>query len=166
MKSGKETNPLYGALDAYYAGILALSGDVQTARNVQKGNYYMWTNFGIEPEEFNFRTDQITDPSYPLRPENIESCFYLYRNTHDDQYLRMGQRMIGDILKKCKTKAGYAAVKNVQTGELTDSMESFFFAETLKYAFLLFASEQTLDLEKIVFNTEAHPLKRKTTKTD
>ena len=90
MTSGKETHSLYGALDAFYAGILALSGDLETAGKIQRGNYYMWTKFNIEPEEFNFRTDSILYPEYPLRPENIESCFYLYRKTHDQQYLRMG----------------------------------------------------------------------------
>jgi mannosidase alpha-like ER degradation enhancer 2 len=39
-------------------------------------------------------------------------------------------------------------------------MESFFFAETLKYLFLLFAPPETLDLTKVVFNTEAHPLRK------
>jgi mannosidase alpha-like ER degradation enhancer 2 len=39
-------------------------------------------------------------------------------------------------------------------------MESYFLAETLKYAYLLFAPAKTLDFDKVVFNTEAHPLKR------
>jgi hypothetical protein len=38
-------------------------------------------------------------------------------------------------------------------------MESFFFAETIKYAYLIFAPESTLDLKKTVLTTEAHPLK-------
>ena len=120
----------------------------------------MWTHFNLEPEEFNFRNDSVLYPEYPLRPENIESCFYLYRVTKNDEYLRMGELMIGDILEKCRTEAGYAAMKDVRKLTLTDSMESFFFAETLKYAFLLFAPESILDLSKVVFNTEAHPLKR------
>jgi hypothetical protein len=157
MNTGLETNPLYGALDAFYAGVLTLAGDLNTAKNIQMGNYYMWSHFGMEPEEFNFRTDSITAPGYPLRPENIECCFYLYRKTKSDLYLRMGSRMIGDILKKCKTEAGFATVKDVRTMELEDSMESFFFAETLKYAYLLFAPENLIDLDKTVFSTEAHP---------
>ena len=104
-------------------------------------------------------TDSVTSPGYPLRPENLESCFYLYRATKDEQYLRMGKRMIDDILSKCKTTAGFAAVKDVRSMELEDSMESFFFAETIKYAYLIFAPESTLDLKKTVFTTEAHPLK-------
>ena len=159
MNTGKETRSYYGALDAFYAGLLALSGDVTNAQRIQKGNYYMWTRFNIEPEVFDFKKDSILYPSYPLRPENIESCFYLYRKTHDEQYLAMGKRMIDDIIDKFKTEAGFAAVKNVTTLELDDSMESFFFAETLKYAYLLFALESKLDLSKFVFNTESHPLR-------
>lgn len=160
MNSGQETRSLYGALDAFYAGLLALSGDVPTAQKIQEGNFYMWTRFNIEPEVFDFKKDSILYPSYPLRPENIESCFYLYRKTHDEKYLAMGKRMSDDIIDKCKTDAGFAAVQNVTTLELEDSMESFFFAETLKYSYLLFAPEEKLDLEKLVFNTEAHPLKK------
>lgn len=159
MNTGIETHPLYGALDAFYAGVLALSGNLRIAENIQQGNTYMWVKFKIEPEEFNFSTDSITEPGYPLRPENLESCFYLYRITKDEQYLRMGKHMIDDILTKCRTSAGFAAVKDVRTMEMEDSMESFFFAETLKYAYLIFAPENTLDLKKVVFTTEAHPLK-------
>lgn len=160
MNTGKETKPLYGALDAFCAGLMALSGEIPLARKIQKGNFYMWEHFNMEPEEFNFKTDSITYASYPLRPENIESCFYLYRLTKDDQYLQMGKVMIDDILLHCKTRKAYAALKNVRTYQKEDSMESFFFAETLKYAYLLFAPESTVDLGKIVFNTEAHLLKR------
>ena len=159
MRSGKETHSLYGALDAFYAGILALSGDTKTAAEIQKGNFYMWTHFNMEPEEFNFTADTITDPGYALRPENLESCFYLYRMTKNQKYLEMGKKMIDDILKNCKSKAGYAEVQDVRTMKLNDYMESFCFAETFKYAYLLFAPEKTLDLNKFVFNTEAHPLK-------
>jgi hypothetical protein len=38
-------------------------------------------------------------------------------------------------------------------------MHSFLFAETFKYAYLLFAPDALIDLDKIVFNTEAHPFK-------
>jgi hypothetical protein len=160
MLSGKETRSLYGALDAFYAGILALSGDIATARNIQQGNFYMWKTFNIEPEEFNFRNDSVLYPEYPLRPENIESCFYLYRITKNEEYLHMGETMIGDILDLCKTEIAYAAMKDVRKKTLSDSMESFFFAETLKYAFLLFSPDKTADLRKIVFNTEAHMLNK------
>jgi len=39
-------------------------------------------------------------------------------------------------------------------------MQSFIFAETFKYFYLLFAPERVLDFNKVVFNTEAHFVKR------
>jgi len=48
----------------------------------------------------------------------------------------------------------------VVTKEKRDEMESFALAETFKYFYLLFAPADALDFDKIVFNTEAHPLRR------
>lgn len=159
MNTGKEISTTYGALDAFYAGLCAYAGDVATAKEIQKANYYMWKKFNIEPEEFDFKTNKISSAYYVLRPENLESCFYLYRFTKDDQYLWMGKRMVDDIVEHCRNDVGYASLKNVLTYEKANSMQSFFFAETLKYAYLIFAPEDIVDFKKIVFNTEAHPLK-------
>ena len=38
-----------------------------------------------------------------------------------------------------------------------DKTETFFMSETLKYFYLIF-DESGIDLDKVVFNTEAHPL--------
>ena len=55
---------------------------------------------------------------------------------------------------------GYAHLEDVRTKEQADAMESFFMAETLKYAYLLVAPAETLDFPGVVFNTEAHPIRR------
>jgi mannosidase alpha-like ER degradation enhancer 2 len=39
-------------------------------------------------------------------------------------------------------------------------MQSFLFAETFKYFYLLFAPPRTLDFDKVIFNTEAHPIRK------
>ena len=39
-------------------------------------------------------------------------------------------------------------------------MQSFLFAETFKYFYLLFAPERALNFDKVVFNTEAHFIRR------
>lgn len=57
---------------------------------------------------------------------------------------------------------GYTSINNVQNPsnpEPRDKMESFFLGETLKYMFLLFSDDiDLINLDKYVFNTEAHPL--------
>jgi hypothetical protein len=162
MNTGIESATTYGALDAFYAGLCAFSGDVETGKQIQDANFYMWTKFNIEPEEFNFKTDTIMSAYYILRPENLESCFYLSRLTGDVKYLYQGKQMVDDILKHCWNDVGFASLKNVQTYEKTNSMESFFFGETLKYAYLIFAPSSALDLKKQVLTTEAHPFKIET----
>ena len=160
MTTGVRSGTTYGALDAFFPAVLVLSNDVDRAAKLQDSGYKMWNAAGIEPERFDYAKMQIASPAYPLRPEIIESTYYLYHATHDDKYLAMGQTYLNNLIKYCRTKEAYAALSDVRTKKKTDSMESFFFAETLKYLYLLFAPESTLDFNAVIFNTEAHPFKR------
>jgi ER degradation enhancer, mannosidase alpha-like 2 len=161
MNTGQRTSTIYGALDAFFPAVLALSGDLDHAERLQASSFFMWTKNGIEPEEFNYKRMQVTSPGYPLRPEIIESTYYLFHFTNDSKYEPMGETIWNDFVKYCRTDEGYAALKSVITKEKTDSMQSFLFAETFKYFYLLFASPKTLDFDKVIFNTEAHPMRRK-----
>jgi len=159
MNTGKRISTQYGALDAFFPAVLARSGDLDRARKLQESSYKMWTTFGIEPETLDYTTMRIVSPGYQLRPEIIESAYYLSFYTKDDHYQEMGSTFLLSLVRYCKTDAGYAALSNVETKAKKDSMESYFLAETLKYLYLLFAPRGTLDLNKMVFNTEAHPLR-------
>jgi mannosidase alpha-like ER degradation enhancer 2 len=160
MNTGKRTATTYGALDAFFPAVLALSGDLNRAKRLQASSFMMWKQHGIEPEEFNYRTMEVVHAGYPLRPEIVESTYHLYHYTKDFHYLRMGETLFRDFVRHCKTEAGYAALKSVVTKEKSDSMQSFLFAETFKYFYLLFAPPQTLAFDKVTFNTEAHPLRK------
>ncbi len=188
MNTGTRTATTYGALDAFFPAVLALSGDLNRARLLQESSYRMWMKHGIEPEEINYQTMEVTAPGYPLRPEIVESTYYLYhyattkssfrRGTRPsqtgqvpplngigkvdaDRSQQMGQMMFRDFVKYCRTEEGYAALKSVVTKEKADSMQSFLFAETFKYFYLLFAPPKTLDFDRVIFNTEAHPMRRR-----
>jgi mannosyl-oligosaccharide alpha-1,2-mannosidase len=60
--------------------------------------------------------------------------------------------------------SGYAAVQDVMVDQHAsdsnslDRIDSFFYAETLKYLYLLFSPRSLLPLDQYVLNTEAHPL--------
>jgi len=160
MNTGKRTSTTYGALDAFYPAVLALGNSVPRASRLQESSFKMWSLNGIEPEEFDWGRNKVSSPGYPLRPEIVESTYYLYHFTRDKKYLRMCETMWRDFMKYCRTDEGYAALKSVITKEQSDSMQSFLFAETFKYFYLLFASPRTLDFDKVIFNTEAHPVRR------
>ncbi len=160
MNTGARTDSTFGALDAFFPAVLALSGDLSRAKRLQDSSFAMWNHKGIEPEVFDYRTKQIKSAGYPLRPEIVESAYYLYRYTKDEKYLRMGALMWKDFVKHCRTDEGYAALKSVVTKEKSDAMQSFLFAETFKYFYLLFSPPGTLDFNQVIFNTEAHPIRR------
>jgi len=160
MQTGKRTATTYGALDAFFPALLALSGDIARARRLQASSFKMWNVHGIEPEILDYKTMRVIAGGYHLRPEIVESTYYLYRYTGDPKYRRMGEKIFNDFVNYCRTDAGYAALADVTTKRQRDEMESFVLAETFKYFYLLFAAPRTLDFDKVVFNTEAHPLRR------
>jgi mannosidase alpha-like ER degradation enhancer 2 len=160
MQTGKRTQTTYGALDAFFPALLALSGDLPRARRLQASSVKMWNLQGVEPETLDYKTMRIIAPAYHLRPEIVESTYYLYHFTADPEFRRFGEKLFNDFEKYCRTEAGYAALADVVTKQKRDEMESFVLAETFKYFYLLFAPPRTLDFDKIVFTTEAHALRR------
>ncbi len=160
MHTGTRLKTHYGALDAFFPAVLALGGDLDRARKLQESGFRMWNLHGIEPEELDYATMTVTSSGYPLRPEIIESAYYLYFLTGEKRYREMGETFYRGLVRHCRTDAGFAALKNVVTKEKADAMESFFFAETLKYLYLLFAERDAFDLNAHVLNTEAHPYRR------
>lgn len=160
MLTGECLSTNFGALDAFFPSVLVLSGNIPKAIELQESCFKMWTTFGIEPEQIDYTTMEVISPAYNLRPEIIESAYYLYFFTKDNRYLEMGKTFLESLIKYCKVDAGYAALQNVVTKEKKDEMESFFLSETLKYLYLLFAPKDTLDLITIIFNTEAHPIRK------
>lgn len=160
MNTGARTGTDFESLAAFFSGTLALSGDLDRARRLESSAYKMWTLYGIEPEAINYTTMKIAYNGYELRPEIIESAFYLYRFTGDARYREMGKVFFDSLVKYCRTGVGYAALSDVVKKTKKDEMESFFLAETLKYLYLLFSPPDTLDLSNHVFNTEAHPMRK------
>ena len=160
MDTGKRTTHEYGALDAYFPAVLAFSGDLDRAKRLQESSYRMWDLYGIEPEVIDYSTMKVEYPGYELRPEIVESTYYLWHFTGDPAYRAHALSMFDDFVKYCRAPDGYAALKSVITKEQRDDMESFVFAETFKYFYLIFSPPSTLDFDQVVFNTEAHPLRR------
>ncbi|THU91531.1 glycoside hydrolase family 47 protein [Dendrothele bispora CBS 962.96] len=101
----------------------------------------------------------IKRKGYLLRPETIESLYLLWRITGDSKWRHRGWKIFEAIERHTKTPYGYASLRTVEIvpSLKDDEMPSYFLAETLKYLYLMFVSEDLVPLDKWVFNTEAHP---------
>ena len=97
---------------------------------------------------------------YPLRPEFVESAYFLYRATGDELYQWIGIDIVDNLQRLTRVDCGYAAVHSVipQKFRLEDTMDSFFIAETIKYLYLLFSPSHPLHFLDVTFTTEGHPI--------
>ncbi|EMG46730.1 Mannosyl-oligosaccharide 1,2-alpha-mannosidase [Candida maltosa Xu316] len=135
---------------------------------------------GLSPEIVVFNEDSTKDKDFIIkpmdrhnlqRPETVESLFYLYRLTGDKKYREMGYEIFQNFMKHTKVvndegEVSFSSIYDVtslngnNTPKFKDNTESFWWAETLKYLYLLFDDTNKIPLDQYVFNTEAHPLPR------
>ena len=143
---------------------------------------YAQTLTKIGPESFSWNTTTlpanqtefyeragfwITSSVYILRPEVIESFYYAYRATGDRKYQDYAWNAFVAINETCRVGSGYSSILDVNApngGGFDNFQESFWFAEVLKYSYLIHAPEAEYQVSKdgknlFVFNTEAHPMK-------
>ncbi|KAL3872065.1 hypothetical protein ACJMK2_040022 [Sinanodonta woodiana] len=147
------------ALLAFWPGLQVLKGDIQPAIETHEMLYQVVQKHNFLPEAFtnDFR---VHWGQSPLRPEFVESTYFLYKATGDHYYLDVGKKVIENLNKHARVPCGFAAIKDVTLGTHEDQMDSFVLAETFKYLYLLYAEKSDLlfDVDDYIFTTEAHLL--------
>ncbi|KAH8829332.1 glycoside hydrolase family 47 protein [Flagelloscypha sp. PMI_526] len=151
-----------------YAGSTSGIGPEGFAYISTDGNF---TGSDISPEQIEFYGQHgfySTSSYYILRPEVLESNFYAWRTTGNTKYLDRAAQAIQSFNKWLPASnfaanaTGYGGLNDVLDptgGGPVDDTESFWFAETLKYLYLIFDDPEHINLDHYVFNTEAHPFK-------
>ena len=95
-----------------------------------------------------------------LRPEFLESTYYLYKATGDDHYLQIAKKTVDHLERYSRVECGYAAILDLKTKQHEDRLDSFVYAETFKYLFLMFVeandTELEFDIDEFLLSTEAH----------
>ncbi|EMF08692.1 glycoside hydrolase family 47 protein [Sphaerulina musiva SO2202] len=166
-------------LTCFIGGMLAMGGKifslpehVEIGRKLTDGCIWSYnsTTTGIMPESFfatpcNSTTEcqwNETDKKYILRPEAIESVFYMYRITGEQHWRDAGWEMFKAVEAHTRAEFGHSAIDDISKAhpEHVNGMESFWIAETLKYFYLLFDEEDKWSLDDWVLNTEAHFFRR------
>ncbi|KAM0906663.1 hypothetical protein ACQ4PT_016629 [Festuca glaucescens] len=125
-------------------------------------NFYQSTPTKLAGENYYFHPGQDMNVGTSwniLRPETVESLMYLWRLTGNKTYQDWGWDIFQAFEKNSRIESGYVGLRDVNSGEKDDKMQSFFLAETLKYLYLLFSPPSVISFDEWVFNTEAHPLR-------
>ncbi|KAK9734146.1 hypothetical protein RND81_04G118200 [Saponaria officinalis] len=173
-RNGNSLNDKMDELACFAPGMLALGSSGYSPRESEKYmslaeelawtcyNFYQSTPTKLAGENYFFHAgdDMSVGTSWNiLRPETVESLFYLWRLTGNKTYQEWGWNIFQAFEKNSRVESGYVGLKDVNTGVKDNMMQSFFLAETLKYLYLLFSPPSVIPLDEWVFNTEAHPLR-------
>ncbi len=157
MYTGERTSSVVTLWDAFMPALLAISGHLSEAADLQESWDWLWNKNGLEPMIYDYQSDSILNREYDLNPEIIESAWYLWELTGEERYMDMLKGYYADLMEFCSTDLAFTAIQDVETKEQRDYMATYFLAETLKYFYLAFADQDMYNLETVVFSTDAHP---------
>ncbi|KXT07816.1 hypothetical protein AC579_9333 [Pseudocercospora musae] len=146
-----------------YAQTLTKIGPEQFSWNTS----LLATNYTNQTDFYNRAGFFILNGQYILRPEVIESFYYAYRITGDRKYQDFAWDAFVAINATCRAGSGFTSINDVNApegGGNQNFQESFWFAEVLKYSYLIHSPDREWQVNyngsnQFVFNTEAHPVK-------
>ncbi|KAL7527000.1 hypothetical protein ACHAXR_001750, partial [Thalassiosira sp. AJA248-18] len=167
---------VFESLMAFYPGLQILLGEVVPSAKTLSSFFLVREFLGLLPERFNFahwKTEGSGDV-HPLRPELLESCYFLHLATiglhgskcgpcskgssspHTSSWLWAADFALHAVHKLSWTPCGFATVTKVgstTTGGLNlkrlniqhhNEMPSYFLSETIKYLYLTFDAENSI----------------------
>lgn len=161
------------SLMAFYPGLQTLVGEfVPAARSMN--SFFMVREFlGFLPERFSYSNWKVDGgvssgaATYPLRPELLESCYFMHRATKREGDARESSSSwqwaadfaLHHLERLTRAKCGYASVRGLSpaTGnlhiypehiKLDNDMPSFFLSETIKYLYLTFDDDNIIHNDK------------------
>lgn len=164
-------------LDCFAGGNFILGGLVlRTQRYIEFGisliegcqNLYKSTVTGLSPDSFiwdgpSVSAEQqqfweehgfkISDAAYSLRPEHLESLYYAYRVTGDRKYQDWSWEIFKAINATTRTYTGFSMISDVNNpGSFRkgDTQDSYFLAETLKYAYIIHSAVRLYELISMI----------------
>jgi hypothetical protein len=107
--------PYASSLQAFYPALEVLSGSVSQARQHYLPLAALWSRFDALPEQFDTQADIPLQhgKDSPLRPELIESNYYLYTATRDPSYLSRAASHLNALNRDSRVVCGYASVADI-----------------------------------------------------
>ena len=161
-RTGRPSGPAQQSeLASFYAGLLAKGGNPQ-----QGAAYYRsWTaaldRFPVLPETLDYADLRAVDRGNQLRPEYANSAFDLWRTTGDSYYRQTAYQWFLAMRDCQRVAGGYTVATDVTTRgmRLGDLTPAYWFAENLKYLWLMFSGTPRFDYRTGVLSTEGKVLR-------
>jgi mannosyl-oligosaccharide alpha-1,2-mannosidase len=161
FETGAVLNHHQTELDAFYGGLLGQGGAMKEG----VANTLSWAavqdRFGVIPEGFDYETFAATTPSNALRPELADAAFNLWLLDRDPRWRQICRRHFEAMKRTSRTAWGYSGIADVTKTPMTldDSCPGYWWAEQMKYYWLIFSDTPRFDYRDNYLSTEGKVLK-------
>ncbi len=161
FETGEVLNHHQTELDAFYGGLLAQGGAMKEG----VANALSWTavqdRFGVIPEGFDYQTFQATTPSNALRPELADAALNLWLLDRDPRWRQICRTHFETMKRTSRTTWGYSGIADVTKTPMTldDACPGYWWAEQMKYYYLIFSDTPRFDYRNNYISTEGKVLR-------
>ena len=147
-------------LAAFYAGLLAKSGNIVAAGGYLGSWAEVQARYRVLPDGFNFETFAPDRVANELRPEFADSCSALFFATRSDRWRELARIHFENMKATSRAAYGYSGVADITTNpmKLDDSCPGYWWAEQMKYYWLMFSGTKRFDYDRHYLSTEGKVL--------
>lgn len=147
-------------LGSFYAGLLAKGGDLNRGQAYFRTWSDVLARYPVLPETVDPDTLAAVDKGSQLRPEYANAAFDLWRLTGDAGYKQAAYRCFAGMRANQRVADGYTVsgdvtVRGMSPGDLTPA---YWFAENMKYQWLIFSATPRFDYRNGILSTEGKVL--------
>jgi mannosyl-oligosaccharide alpha-1,2-mannosidase len=160
FETGARIDRHQSELAAFYAGLFAKAGDIEHARAYLESWAAVQQRFGVLPEGFDYGAFNATRPSNELRPEFADSCLTLFVHGGGAHERQLGRIHYENMKRTSRARFGYTIIDDVTASPMRqgDLCPGYWWAEQMKYYWLLFSETPRFDYRNNYLSTEGKVL--------
>jgi hypothetical protein len=161
MTTGAPLNRETSELTGYYAGLLGQSGHLRAGEAYHTSWASVLDTYALLPEGYDYGTGAATDPGNQLRPEYVDAAFNLWLVTGKELYRARAYDYYLRQKRASRVANGWTIATDVTTSpvKLGDLTPGYWWAEQMKYWYLLFADCPRFDYRNNYLSTEGAVLR-------
>src|SRR5579862_1014662 len=160
FETGARIDRHQSELAAFYAGLLAKAGDRAHAGAYLESWAAVQLRFYVLPEGFDYGTFSPTRVTNELRPEFADSCLALFVHGGGERERQLGHLHYLNMKRTSRARFGYTIIDDITTLPMRqgDLCPGYWWAEQMKYYWLLFSDTPRFDYANNYLSTEGKVL--------
>jgi len=148
-------------LGCYLAGLLGRAGLKSSGDDFLATYTQIQHDWTIIPEVINVTNGKLLNPAAELRPEYADACLKLWLGDRDNHYRRLAATHFANMKATSRATYGYTMIKDITTRPMKqgDNCPSYWWAEQMKYYYLLFSDSRRVNYNQLVLSTQGKILR-------